>query len=772
MTEMFLAGTAFSFGIYAGIHHRVPLLFWPLLAVLLAAAAVILMVRKERVSRFPGILVLGCCFLLGGWAGAVRPRASDVMEPYFHTPVTCTGRMVPGSCRKRNGQASFLLEQDHRVRIRVLLRGDGALPSQGVFSVRGIPQPIEGFYNPGVPLEEERAAAQRIGAVMRILPGQLSCLDDRPDFYDRVCQFEQRLRRPLRDTVAAADGALLEGMLLGGSRGVEDATVRLFSACGISHLLSVSGSHVALLLGMFFFLSERCGFPRVLTAVLAAVFLLGYAILCGLRAPVCRAVILGCAAALGKVLRKRASGASFLGLSAAAMLAWHPYWILDIGFQLSFGAAAGLLLLRQPLAERIGRFLPEKLAAGLSVPLAAQALTLPLLVHHFHILSPLSILANLVLVPLLSLALAGTAAALCCSFFFPFLGQVLLAIVVHLTGTALWGAGLLAALPGRDWAAGQFPLAALVFYGSVLLLLFVPGKVLPFSPALRKRLLSITVFGLVASCLLPRFVPRPFTAYFLDVGQGDCALIVTPEGESILIDAGGLGGQFDTGERIVVPVLRYLGIQQLDYLIISHGHHDHAGGAAGVARWIPVRVVLLPREEPSDDVERLLSVMRRSRSGSILVMEKGAVYPLAKGGIRIVEAPEAALESDNANENSAIVQVCRENRRLLFTGDATSDIELAAAAGPIASDVLKVSHHGSDTSSEMTFLRRVSPALAVISAGRHNRFGHPRQEVLDRLSCLGIPWARTDRDGAVKVILDDNSSSWYINDYRYRESRF
>jgi competence protein ComEC len=770
MTAMFWAGSAYLCGIYAGITRLLPAVVWPMLLICLVVVIGTCYRREVPSTRMIALMMLWC-FGAGAWTGSARPTASEMMRPYRGRNHIFTGRPVPGSFSTHDNRTSFLLELDQGICLRVIVKGKKALPSWGQFSIRGRLEPIQGFYNPGVPLEEIRAASRRIGGVLKIGTGDIVCLPAEPTLRESVFAWGDRPRNFLRKNLPPQDSALLEGMLLGGSKGLDGETTRLFTACGLSHLLSVSGTHVALLLSFFFYISRTLHLNRVVTVAAASLLLCAYAVLCGLRGPVCRAVILGLAAAGGKIMKRKASGASFLGASAAVMLAWNPYWLLDIGFQLSFGAAAGLLFLRRPFACCLSRYFPRFLAEGLSVPLAAQALTLPLLVYHFHWLSLISVLANVIIVPILSFCLLGTVFAVAAGLLFPFPASVLLAVVAQFAGAAMELARLLLYLPGTAWVTGNLCPLVLPFYGLLLALLVVPDEMMRKFPFGKRALFGVTCTGLVIGLFSPLFYAQPLTAYFLDVGQGDCALVVTPERETILVDTGGLAGRFDTGERIIVPVMRYLGLSEIDYLILSHGHHDHAGGAAGTARWIPIDRILLPREGPSPDMEKLLSVIQHKNS-FVHTMRKGQSYPLKNGSIRIIEAPEVSGTEKTGNENSAVVQVVCSGHSLLFTGDATGEIELSAAAGPIRSDVLKISHHGSSTSSELAFLKAAAPELAVISAGRHNRFGHPHAEVLQRLHFLGIPFVRTDRKGAVKIILDDDNPSWYSYIVHCQKSRW
>ena len=201
-----------------------------------------------------------------------------------------------------------------------------------------------------------------------------------------------------------------------------------------------------------------------------------------------------------------------------------------------------------------------------------------------------------------------------------------------------------------------------------------------------------------------------------------------------------------------------------------HGHHDHAGGAAAVARSMPIDCILLPREEPSQDVAALLNFVKNK--SQIKQLASGQQYNLGSCRIDIIEAePASSLEEKhNENESSAIMKITDKGKSVVFTGDATEEEEIAAAAAYIKADVLKVSHHGSKTSSSYEFLQAVHPGVAVISVGADNKFGHPAPGTLEKLQAIGAKVLRTDQAGNIKVVFDGSNCTCYS--YRYQKEFF
>ena len=772
MSPVLEAGVAFAVGIAAGLGQPVPWWAWSL-ASGICGGMLFWLYRSQKGWNSWQIGCFLLIFCLGGMRASVATTAQERMAPLVERKILLTGRVVPGSVREgRIGSLSFLLEEK-RGRVRVFVRKAGKFrPKQGTVEVQGIFQAPDGFYNPGTPAPETRAAIAGEGGSLEAEGRDCRVADRAPGWQDRVFALGETLRSQLRRALGPEDSALLEGMLLGGSRGIPAERLRLFTRCGLSHLLSVSGSHVALLLGLFAGGAAFLPLPRKMGALLVAFLLVSYGILCGLRASVCRALLLGLGALWGRVHRKRASSTAFLGLGLLLLPAWHPWWVWDPGFQLSFAAAGGLLLLRRPVEEKLAVWLPLPLARGLSVPLGAQILGLPFLVNHFHMLSLVSLLANVLLVPLLSLCLAfGAAGAMMSALGLSFPGRLLLVGAGQLLGISLWGGEWLSNLPGTHWVSGQVPLWVWPLYLLLVLALLEQGWFRPERPRLRRAGIMATGLALCLLLLAHHFRPRTFSAYFLDVGQGDCAVVVTPERQVFVFDTGGLSGHFDPGEKILVPFLRYLGTDQVDAVFLSHGHHDHAGGLAGLLRWMPVAAIYLPLENPSKDVEKALHLVQRKNTSKIVYkMQTNQKIGKKKSIIKIVEAPKLEEKGGTGNENSAIVRMSCDGHSFLFTGDAPAEVEELAAQRPIQSDVLKVSHHGSRTSSSEVFLETVRPRLAVISSGRRNSFGHPHRETIEKLETHRIPLVRTDQVGAVKIVFDGATPIWYS--YRWQRDSF
>ena len=245
----------------------------------------------------------------------------------------------------------------------------------------------------------------------------------------------------------------------------------------------------------------------------------------------------------------------------------------------------------------------------------------------------------------------------------------------------------------------------------------------------------------------------PTTVYFMDVGQGDGAVIVSPERKIAVIDAGGLKS-LDTGSRIITPFLHSLGKSKVELLIPSHSDYDHIGGGAGLARNIQLKKVVLPKEKFSEDGLQLMKdILKLVKAENVEFARKGKEYDLGGATLKLISVPEYAV---SGNDASTVVELkdTKTGRKALFTGDMT--VKREAGLEDLGEyTVLKVGHHGSKGSTSELFLDNIKPRLAVISCGYRNMYGHPHRATLQRLENAGCKVLRTDESGCVQVELTE-----------------
>jgi competence protein ComEC len=474
----------------------------------------------------------------------------------------------------------------------------------------------------------------------------------------------------------------------------------------------------------------------------------------------------------GTLLARPFSLATSIALSALVLLLRSPLVLLDVSFQLSFASVIALGLFARRLApQRAPPGTPRwRRALGWlgrfgGATLAASVATAPLVAHHFGEITPAAPLGNLALVPLVELVILplGLGGALLGAVH-PWLGVVPLTAADWAARLALWLAGLFRGL--APVILVRFPTwletAALVIAGGAVLRAMAPGT------ARRWWAVAASALLVAAASLTAReLVRRTSTGVritFLDVGQGDAAVVEAP-GFVAVIDGGGTyDDTFDTGARVVEPFLRFRGIDRIDLVVLSHPHPDHLNGLFRLLSRFPVAALWTSGDDGRNPRYRELLALARQRNVPAPVprsLERGAL------GLRLLGpwlgAGIGAPPGTSVNDASLVVQLRFAGRAVLFPGDLEADGEgelvgNAAAGLSVASEVLKVPHHGSRTSSSDELLDAVRPSLAVISLGRQNRFHFPRPEVLRRYRQRRVRVLRTDESGAITVTIDDRGT--------------
>lgn len=408
--------------------------------------------------------------------------------------------------------------------------------------------------------------------------------------------------------------------------------------------------------------------------------------------------------------------------------------------------------------------MPHVLAGSLSITIAAQLAALPILAWHFNQVSFSSLFSNLFVVPLVELIIILGLAGGLAAFIVPILGNIVFSFDSILLGAVFEMTRALAALPfSKIWLPSMGILPGICYY---ILLVFIC-----MPKEYRTRIYSVfkeyrQAIGIACCVLLisvffwRALLPNEMEVHFIDVGQGDCALVLTPHGHAMFFDTGGTkDGSFDIGARVDIPYLLHYGIREVDYIFLSHAHEDHAAGAGAILSRIPVKHVYTADEGRAayarsmrfGDNNPLLSKMSRAVAGQTIVIDGVSVDIL-------YAPPYDKMDSATGNEVSNVYRVRYGNCSFLFTGDLIKEHEekMISMLGDLHATVVKVPHHGSDTSSSEDFVAATSPLYAVYCVGADNSFGHPRSSVVERYERNGAKTLRTDRDGAIVFRTDGN----------------
>jgi competence protein ComEC len=592
--------------------------------------------------------------------------------------------------------------------------------------------------------------------------------------------FKDRLLTVIDDLFSDPQAAVLGAELLGDDSGLPEFLVEDFRAVGLSHLLVVSGFHVAVLTLVVVRFAEPL-FGRKGAVYFTSAVLVLYMIMVGAEPSVVRATIMAVAYLIGtRLLGRPQLGLASLMVAAIIMTAINPLIVWGVGFQLSFAATLGLILYAQPLDRWMRGVLLRRVSAdtadgwpGLIVrvivaSISAQILTIPLVIYYFQHFSTVSLLSNVLVMPFqpLIITLGGVTALLGLLFTLP---AQLLAWVVWLFLTYTIGvAELLAQLPFASVPARVTPVGLIVIYALIGTVTWVMTREMERREAIFGRIrANLTLKTAAAGAVIVAILviiwgnSQPdgkLHVAFLDVGQGDATLIITPSGRQILID----GGYYPS--LMSSHLGRYLPFwdNDIDMLIATHPDADHISGLPSVFdRYDVAQLVTYGAEHGESDIyDELLDMAEENdvpqvavRAGETIVIEDGVRLEVVHPGDNL---------SDARNDNSVSLRLVYGDFSMLLSADAEekAEREMVESGLPLQAIVYKGGHHGSRTSSTLPFLEAMQPQIAVISSGDGNRFGHPHAEALDRLAQIGATVLRTDQLGTIEVITDGTQMWW------------
>jgi competence protein ComEC len=730
---------------------------WARMPLTLSAAAAVTSFAGALVSRDLRRLALAALALAcaGLWWGTVRGDALDRSylveqlgrEAPARVVVTGPARHTPFAIRV---PAEALAYGATRIRERVLLElpPERAPPQGAVLELRVRPVAPRG---PETGFDERGWLARR--GVHVVLQGEDWRIVGRRGGIGGV---GDRLRAHVEETLARGTTGerrqLLAGIVLGEDSAIDRELRDAFQASGLMHLLAVSGQNVAIVAFGVVLAARILGLGRLVGEALAIAVVLSYALAVGWQPSVVRAAVAGVLASLAWLVARPRDRWHALAVGALVLLVWMPQSALEPGFQLSFAAVATIFLVVPRLSGVPEAYpVPRGLWDVLVVAAACGLVTAPIVWLHFGQVAfwtvPANVAAEPAMPPLISLSLAAAAVE-------PLSPGVATALA-WLAGWCAWWIALVARVVA-SWPSAQIssPLAIAVAFGVVGAALLVRRLPRYGRPTALAAIASVALTLAVAAWATrpqPSWEPPAgLRVTFLDVGQGDSALLEVPGG-AVLVDEG-------PPEADVVGQLRSLGLRSLTAIVLTHPQRDHIGGAAAVLDGLAVGTVADPGiEAPSADHDAAVAAAR-GRSVPIVVVHAGEVFRIGKLRLRILWPDDPGLPSEDPNQHAVVALASFGSTDVLLTADAESDVTSRLPLRPL--EVLKVAHHGSEDPGLPDLLRVLRPEIAVISVGVNNDYDHPRPETLAALAAQpGLRTFRTDENGRVVVESDGRTLS-------------
>ncbi len=576
--------------------------------------------------------------------------------------------------------------------------------------------------------------------------------------------------------------SLLAGILLGVRAAIPSDLMADFSTTGTSHIVAISGFNIAIIAGVFASLARRAVGQRwSWPFALAGIGL--FTLMVGASAAVVRAAIMGGLTVMAGYLGRRTDAWASLAAAGLIMVALDPFVPWDVGFQLSFLATLGLMVISPPLVAwaqpflkalfgegPLGQWLTEIVNDSLLLTLVAQVTTLPVILVAFGNLSLVAPLTNLLILPVQPFIMLWGALATIAGMLFEPAGQMLGWIAwVFLTYT-VEAVRLTARLPFASLDVGRLNAWIAVAYYAIL----AGGFIAMQNESLRARLRGlwgsargrITAASVISALVIVAILIWVAVAslpdgklhvYFLDVGQGDAILVVTPAGGKVVVDGGPSPGAMTAHLGRRMPFYD----RTLDLVVLTHPHDDHLVGLIECLERYGVGQVLDPGiAVATPNYIRWQELLGAKRTPAYSG-RRGAIQPVDLGygvTLTLLHPPPALLAgtASDVNNNSVVLHLAWGRVSFLLPGDIEEEGEdvLLRSHPSLQSTVLKVPHHGSQTSLSAAFLAAIRPQVAIISCGADNEFGHPHASTLDRLAAAGCTILRTDQNGTVEVVTD------------------
>lgn len=638
---------------------------------------------------------------------------------------------------------------------------------------------------------------------------------------------KNRCTKIIDNSFDSESAGIVKAMLVADKSTLDKNIKKLYSENGIAHIMAISGVHVAIIGMTLYGFLRKLRIGRFISGTFSIAIIVLYGIMTGMSSSTERAVIMLILSIAAEYFGRKTDAPTSMGFAMIIMVLGNPYVILDAGFQLSFAAITGVTVVAPQLRKLLGvfkRFIKEadekkkqkhkkimsvrkmiiKLIDALVVGIASFITTTPVIIYYYYQFPPYSIFINLIVIPLVSLIVGGSILVVLTGLFFTGAAVVMTypvrLILFSYKHLCIFASGL----PGASVLVGHISIGMVfVYYLSVVLIFAILrmiriGKTEREGPILYLMLAAVLFLTVVYEVYS---YDKSLKIVYMDVGQGDGVLLRTSGHGGILID-GGSSSNKRVGEYVMVPVLKYYGVSEVEYAFVSHGDVDHVSGLEYLLNeeqsGVHVVNLVLPEYGDQDALQELKSEAI-ANNVNIIYMKPGdnitynhqhaetinieCLYPDEEAGQGVLDTNNLSMilkttitwdvrEADIENLNKS--SDSDASLSLLFVGDAGIAAEkrlielyeknsLGEISDSIACDILKVGHHGSRNSSGSDFLKRVSAMYGIISCGKDNRYGHPHAETLERLKMADTKYMTTKEHGA--IILSIERGDWSLSGY-------
>lgn len=567
-----------------------------------------------------------------------------------------------------------------------------------------------------------------------------------------IHNIQKYIRDTINGTLTDEEGNLLLAILLGDKDKLSEDIQESFKTSNLSHMLAVSGAHVSyIILGLTYVLQNSI-IGKKNGKIFCIIFLLFFMAITNFTPSVTRACIMAILTLFSGIVYRKSDVYTNISVAALITLIFNPYSLLDLGFQLSYGGTIGIIIFIKRIQEKKSNSKVINYIKQMAlVSVYANIIIIPIMMYHFNTVSLTFIISNIMASPILGIIVIT-------GFLF-IIASITVKPLIRLI--AIFIKPILSILIKISQICSKLPFSSILVVTPYIFNVISYYAIILYCIKSKKNNKCKIIICLLIVLILINFIiyifPQKLRIFFIDVGQGDSTLIITPDKKTVLIDGGG-SDSFDVGEKVLLPYLLDRRILKIDYVLISHFDTDHCGGILTIMEKVKVKNIIISEQaEHSENYERFKKLMINKKI-RLIEVKKGDKIKIGRySEFKILFPPSRLLSENPLNNNSIVAQFNYNNFKMLFTGDIEKLAEqqiLKTEKAEIRADILKVAHHGSKTSSIPEFIKAVRPKIALIGVGKNNTFGHPNQQTIKNLENIKCRIYRTDLQGEIIIKID------------------
>lgn len=568
--------------------------------------------------------------------------------------------------------------------------------------------------------------------------------------------FIHNIQKYIKDTrngtLTDEEGNLLLAILLGDKDKLSEDIQESFKTSNLSHMLAVSGAHVSyIILGLTYVLQNSI-IGKKNGKIVCIFFLLVFMAITNFTPSVTRACIMAVLTLFSGIIYRKSDVYTNISVAALITLIFNPYSLLDLGFQLSYGGTIGIIIFIKRIQEKKSNSKVINYIKQMAlVSIYANIIIIPIMMYHFNTVSFTFIISNIMASPILGIIVITGFLFIIASITVKPLTRLIAIFIKPILSILIKISQICSKLPFSNILVVTPYMFNVISYYAIILYCIKSKK------NNKCKIIICLLIVLILINFIIYIFPQKLRIFFIDVGQGDSTLIITPDKKTVLIDGGG-SDSFDVGEKVLLPYLLDRRILKVDYVLISHFDTDHCGGILTIMEKVKVKNIIISEQaEHSENYERFKKLMIHKKI-RLIEVKKGDKIKIGRYSEFKILFPTSRLLSENPlNNNSIVAQFNYNNFKMLFTGDIEKLAEqqiLKTEKAEIRADILKVAHHGSKTSSIPEFIKAVRPKIALIGVGKNNTFGHPNQQTIKNLENIKCRIYRTDLQGEIIIKID------------------